>query len=205
MTDMTNADSREPMPQGQRSRGLRRTLVLSVTAATLMLCLSFAAVPAYRLFCRATGFAGTPLVAARNTTKGLGQMMVVRFDANVAPGLAFDFAPETPFVHLRLGETKTVEFHVTNESDQPAAAVASFNIQPDLAAQYFNKLSCFCFDETVLKPHESKDLPVVFFVDPALAKDKDIRSLSSLTLSYTFFASKTGKSQASTTAETRLN
>ncbi|MBV9567593.1 MAG: cytochrome c oxidase assembly protein [Hyphomicrobiales bacterium] len=192
------------MRGGPPPHALRRTLFTAVTAATLMLGLSFAAVPAYRLFCRATGFAGTPLLATQNTTKRLGQMMVVRFDANVAPGLAFDFAPETPFVHLHLGETKTVEFHVANESDQPAAAVASFNIQPDLAAQYFNKLSCFCFDETVLKPHESKDLPVVFFVDPALAKDKDIRSLSSITLSYTFFASKTGKSHASTTAKTRL-
>ncbi len=191
--------------EGARSRRARRTLLLTVGAAAAMLGLSFAAVPAYRIFCRATGFAGTPLVATQSPAQSLGQMMVVRFDANVAPGLAFDFAPETPFVHLHLGETKTVAFHVTNESDQPAAAVAAFNIQPDLAAQYFNKLSCFCFDETVLKPHESKDLPVVFFVDPALAKDKDIRSLTSITLSYTFFASKTGKSQTSTVAATRLN
>jgi cytochrome c oxidase assembly protein subunit 11 len=200
-----SGDIGQPLRKAPRSRGTRRTLVLTVSAAAMMLGLSFAAVPAYRLFCRATGFAGTPLVATQSPTKSLGQMMVVRFDANVAPGLSFDFAPETPFVHLHLGETKTVEFHVTNDSDQPAAAVASFNIQPDLAAQYFNKLSCFCFDETVLKPHESKDLPVVFFVDPALAKDKDIRSLTSLTLSYTFFASKTGKSQNSAVAATRLN
>ncbi|MBW0005822.1 MAG: cytochrome c oxidase assembly protein [Hyphomicrobiales bacterium] len=197
--------TRQPTPKGQPSRGTRRTLILTASAASLMLGLSFAAVPAYRLFCRATGFAGTPLVATQAPGRSLGQMMVVRFDANVAPGLAFDFAPEAPFVHLRLGETKTVEFHVTNDSDQPAAAVASFNIQPDLAAQYFNKLSCFCFDETVLNPHESKDLPVVFFVDPALARDKDIHSLTSITLSYTFFASKTGKSQAPTLTATRLN
>jgi cytochrome c oxidase assembly protein subunit 11 len=108
-------------------------------------------------------------------------------------------------VHLHLGETRTVEFRVTNESDQPAAALATFNVQPDLAAQYFNKVSCFCFTETVLKPHETRDLPVVFFVDPALAKDKDIRSLTSITLSYTLFASKTGRSQASTAAPTSLN
>jgi cytochrome c oxidase assembly protein subunit 11 len=202
---MGHAVSPPRTQEGTRSRGARRTLILTVSAAAMMLGLSFAAVPAYRLFCRATGFAGTPLVATQSPARSLGQMMVVRFDANVAPGLAFDFAPETPFVHLHLGETKTVEFHVANDSDQPAAAVATFNIQPDLAAQYFNKLSCFCFDETVLKPHESKDLPVVFFVDPALAKDKDIRALTSITLSYTFFASKTGKSQTSTVAATRLN
>ena len=170
-----------------------------------MLGLSFAAVPAYRLFCQATGFAGTPRIATEAPAHSLGQMMVVRFDANVAPGLAWTFAPETPFVHLRLGETKTVEFRVHNDSDRPAAAVAAFNIQPDLAAQYFNKLSCFCFDETVLKPHETRDLPVVFFVDPALAKDKDIRSLSSITLSYTFFASKTGNPQAENAVGTRVN
>jgi cytochrome c oxidase assembly protein subunit 11 len=196
---------RPPTQAATRSRGARRTVIAAACAAAVMLAVSFAAVPAYRLFCRTTGFAGTPLVATQAPTHSLGQMMVVRFDANVAPGLAWDFAPEAPFVHVRLGETKTVEFRVRNDSDQPAAAVATFNIQPDLAAQYFNKLSCFCFDETVLKPHETKDLPVVFFVDAALAKDKDIRSLTSLTLSYTFFASKSGKSQASTTAPTRLN
>ncbi len=181
----------------------RRIALIAAGSALTMLGLSFAAVPAYRLFCSATGFAGTPLVASEAPSKSLGQMIVVRFDANVAPGLAWSFAPEDPFVHLRLGETRTIEFHVANDSDQPTAAVAAFNVQPDLAGQYFNKLSCFCFNETVLKPHESKDLPVVFFVDPALAKDKDIRSLSSITLSYTFFASKTGKSQASLAAATR--
>jgi cytochrome c oxidase assembly protein subunit 11 len=170
-----------------------------------MLGLSFAAVPAYRMFCQATGFAGTPLVATEAPTKMLGQMMVVRFETSVAPGLSWSFAPETPFVHLRLGETKTVEFHVTNDSDRPATAVASFNVQPDLAGQYFNKLTCFCFDETVLKPHESRDLPVVFFVDPALAKDKDIKTLSNLTLSYTFFASKKSKPQATLAGATGLN
>ena len=183
----------------------RRTAAVAGAIAAVMLGLSFAAVPAYRLFCRATGFAGTPLVAREAPTRSLGQMIVVRFDANVAPGLAWSFAPETPFTHLRLGETRTVEFHVTNDSDRPATAVAAFNVQPDLAGQYFNKLSCFCFNETALKPHESKDLPVVFFVDPALAKDKDISSLSSITLSYTFFASKTGKSQASLAPATPLN
>jgi cytochrome c oxidase assembly protein subunit 11 len=171
----------------------RRTAIVATVVPVAMLALSFAAVPAYRIFCKATGFAGTPLVAARAPDHVLGQMMLVRFDANVAPGLSWSFAPRTPFVHLRLGETKTVEFTVSNDGDQEAAAVASFNIQPDLAGQYFNKLTCFCFTETVLKPHESKDLTVVFFVDPALARDKDIRTLTSLTLSYTLFASKTGK------------
>jgi len=170
-----------------------------------MLGLSFAAVPAYRLFCKATGFAGTPLVAKQAPDHVLGQMMLVRLDANVAPGLSWTFAPETPFVHLRLGETKTVEFRVKNDSDQPAAAVASFNVQPDLAGQYFNKLTCFCFNETVLKPHEARDLTVVFFVDPALASDKDIKSLTSLTLSYTFFASKTGEGLIDNSGTSRVN
>jgi len=170
-----------------------------------MLGLSFAAVPAYRLFCKATGFAGTPLVAKQAPDHVLGQMMLVRLDANVAPGLSWTFAPETPFVHLRLGETKTVEFRVKNDSDQPAAAVASFNVQPDLAGQYFNKLTCFCFNETVLKPHEARDLTVVFFVDPGLASDKDIKSLTSLTLSYTFFASKTGEGLIDNSGTSRVN
>jgi len=192
----------EPEVGAQVQARSRRTALIAAASAVVMLGLSFAAVPAYRLFCKTTGFAGTPLVATRAPVRNLGQMIVVRFDANVAPGLAWSFAPEAPFVHMRLGETKTVLFHVANESDAETTAVAAFNVQPDLAGQYFNKLSCFCFNETILKPHEAKDLPVVFFVDPALAKDSDIRSLSSITLSYTFFASKTGKSQASVTAAT---
>jgi len=194
-----------PQPPAAPRRGSRRTAIVMAVVPAVMLGASFAAVPLYRIFCKATGFAGTPLVATQAPTRSLGQMVVVRFDANVAPGLNWDFAPETPFVHMRLGETRTVEFRVTNNGDRPAVAVASFNIQPDLAAQYFNKLSCFCFDETVLKPHETRDLPVVFFVDPALAKDKDINTLSSLSLSYTFFASKTGKSQAEAAPATRVN
>jgi cytochrome c oxidase assembly protein subunit 11 len=171
----------------------------------MMLALSFAAVPAYRIFCEATGFAGTPLVATQAPDHVLGKMMLVRFDANVAPGLSWTFAPEVPFVRLRLGETRTVAFRVRNDSDRPAAAVASFNVQPDLVGQYFNKLTCFCFNETVLKPHEERDLAVVFFVDPALAIDKDIRTLTSLTLSYTFFASKTGKRLTATGGASGVN
>jgi cytochrome c oxidase assembly protein subunit 11 len=190
--------------QGSQTRS-RRTAVIMAGSAFAMLALSFAAVPAYRIFCKTTGFAGTPLTASEAPTQSLGRLIVVRFDANVAPGLAWSFAPEMPFVHLRLGETKTVEFRVSNDSDQPTTAVAAFNVQPDLAGQYFNKLSCFCFNETMLKPHESKDLPVVFYVDPALAKDKDIHSLADITLSYTFFASKAGKSQAALAPTTRLD
>jgi cytochrome c oxidase assembly protein subunit 11 len=201
---MTKGAGEAPATARPRARS-RRIAGIAALSALTMLGLSFAAVPAYRLFCQTTGFAGTPLVATEAPLKSLGQMIVVRFEASVAPGLSWSFAPETPFVHLRLGETKTVEFHVRNDSDQPATAVATFNVQPDLAGQYFNKLSCFCFNETVLKPHESRDLPVVFFVDPALAKDKDIRSLTNLTLSYTFFASKKSKPQASLADAARSN
>jgi cytochrome c oxidase assembly protein subunit 11 len=198
----SGSEARTATPSQMRSR---RIALIAASSAVAMLGLSFAAVPAYRLFCKATGFAGTPLTASEAPRHSLGQMIVVRFDANVAPGLSWSFAPESPFIHMRLGEVRTVEFRVTNESDRPTAAVAAFNVQPDLAGQYFNKISCFCFDETLLKPHESKDLPVVFFVDPALAKDKDIASLTSITLSYTFFASKTGKSQAAIAGAARLN
>jgi cytochrome c oxidase assembly protein subunit 11 len=195
------------LPSGsEAARGRpRRTALIAAGTAGIMLALSFAAVPAYRLFCQTTGFAGTPLAATAAPRQGLGRLISVRFDANVAPGLAWRFAPEAPLIHLRLGETQTVEFRVTNDSDRPAAAVAAFNVQPDLAGQYFNKLSCFCYNETVLAPHESRSLPVVFFVDPALAKDKDIGSLASLTLSYTFFASKTGKPQAALASASRLD
>ena len=97
--------------------------------------------------------------------------MTVRFDANVAPGLAWTFAPETPEIKLRTGETATIYYKVTNLSDRATAARAMFNVSPDSAGAYFDKISCFCFSEQKLGPRETLELPVVFFLDPALEKD----------------------------------
>jgi len=174
------------------SRENRRGWVAGVTvlAVFLMLGMSFAAVPLYRMFCAATGYAGTTQVAKTAPATRGKRDLIVRFDANVGPGLAWSFSPETPQVKLRTGQTATVFFKVTNNSDREIAAQAVFNATPDVAGAYFDKISCFCFSEQRLGPHETADMPVVFFLDPKLEADATMDGVDALTLSYTFFPSK---------------
>jgi cytochrome c oxidase assembly protein subunit 11 len=159
-------------------------------AVFVMLGMSFAAVPLYRLFCASTGFAGTPLVAKEAPAIRGQRVMTVRFDANVGPGLNWSFAPDTPQIKLRTGETATVFFKVTNQTDREVAAQAMFNVAPDVAGAYFDKISCFCFSEQHLGPHETADMPVVFFLDPKLEADATMDGIESVTLSYTFYPVK---------------
>lgn len=176
----------------RRSIFPRKTLVaaLALGVSMGMLGLSFAAVPLYRLFCAATGFGGTTQVAkAAPASQGLREL-TVRFDANVAPGLNWKFAPETPEIRLRTGQTATVFFQATNMSDRETAAQAMYNVSPEIAGAYFDKIACFCFDEQKLGPRETLEMPVVFFLDPALERDATMAGVQSITLSYTFFAAK---------------
>jgi cytochrome c oxidase assembly protein subunit 11 len=159
----------------------------ALTAVVTMLCLSFAAVPLYRMFCAKTGFAGTPQVAKAAPTIRGERTLVVRFDTNVAQGLAWTFVPDISQVSLRTGQTATVFFKVTNRTDHVLAAQATYNVTPDAAGGYFDKISCFCFSKQQLGPHETADMPVVFFLDPALEKDKTMAGVDTLTLSYTFY------------------
>jgi cytochrome c oxidase assembly protein subunit 11 len=176
-----------------RTASNRTTLVACLALVVVMVGAAYAAVPLYRLFCQLTGFGGTTQVASTAPASALAQMISVRFDSNVAPGLNWSFKAETPVTKLRIGETSTIFYKITNHSSEPVTAQATYNVQPDLAGSYFNKLQCFCFTDLTLKPGETLDVPVVFFVDPALASDKDISSLDTITLSYTFFPSKTRK------------
>lgn len=163
---------------------------LTAGASISMLALSFAAVPLYRLFCATTGYAGTTQVAGSAPTTRGSRELTVRFDANVAPGLNWKFTPQTLELKLRTGETATVFYEVTSKSDQPTAALAMYNVSPDSAGAFFEKISCFCFDEQKLGPRETAELPVVFFLDPALEEDETMAHVASITLSYTFFAAK---------------
>lgn len=180
-------------PSVRLGRHKRLVAVLAFGGALTMLVASFAAVPLYRLFCTVTGFAGSTLVAERPPSARGVRDLVVRFDANVGPGLPWTFVPETTQVKLRTGEPTTVFFRVTNRSDRPSAAVAMYNVTPDTAGAYFNKIACFCFDEQKLAPGESLELPVAFFLDPALEKDQSMAHVASITLSYTLFAAKGDK------------
>ena len=183
-------------------RRIRRTAWTSAALAAGMVGLAYASVPLYDLFCRVTGFDGTPVVRDSNGSEVLEKTIAVRFDANVSPGLTWRFAPETPEVKVKLGETTTVYYKVTNTGDRPSTGIATYNVQPDLAGAYFSKLECFCFTEQTLQPGESLESAVVFYVDPRLVEDADVKDLSSITLSYTYFPSKGGKPVAEVTSST---
>ncbi len=190
-------------PAPSPSRPMRRTALACAGLAFGMVGLAYASVPLYDLFCKVTGFDGTPMVRASNGSSVVDRTITVRLDANVSPGLPWRFAPETPEVKVKLGETTTVAYKVTNTGDRASVGIATYNVQPDLAGAYFSKLECFCFTEQTLQPGETLESAVVFYVDPRLAEDADVRDLHSITLSYTYFPSKGGKPVAESTASTK--
>ncbi len=169
----------------------RRVAGAAAGVVVLMAGLSYAAVPLYQMFCRATGYGGATQVAVAATALRGERSMIVAFDANVAPGLPWTFTPEARTISLRNGETATMFFHVRNNSNRAWAGTAAYNVSPDQAGSYFTKISCFCFEEQRLGPNESAEWPVVFYLDPALERDAVMARVESVTLSYTFFASKT--------------
>ena len=162
-----------------------------------MLGLTYASVPLYTLFCKATGYNGTPRrVEASAKPAATGQMIVIRFDANMASSLAWNFQPVVPTMNVRLGEQSIAFFHATNLSDRTLTGSAVFNVTPASAGAYFNKIQCFCFTSQTLKAGESEDMPVTFYVDPAIAHDPDTRLIGEITLSYTFYPADTPKTAA---------
>lgn len=151
-----------------------------------MLALTFASKPLYDTFCRVTGFGGTTRVATQAPDRVLDRQINVRFDANVADA-PIQFRPSQVNFDVALGVHSLASYEVVNNSDQDISVIASYNVTPHTAGRYFNKLECFCFEERVLKAGESKTLPVVFFVSPDMDDDPLMDSLSTITLSYTFY------------------
>jgi cytochrome c oxidase assembly protein subunit 11 len=143
----------------------------------------------YRMFCAATGLAGTTQRVAADLAKVSKQTITVAFDTNVAPGLPWRFVPDQRAVTVHLGEQKLVYFTAENLSDQAIVGHATFNVTPLRSGIYFNKIQCFCFTEERLDAHEKVDMPVVFYVDPAFGKDADMHDVAQITLGYTFFRS----------------
>ena len=143
----------------------------------------------YRLFCAATGFGGTTQRVDSDLKTASDRVLTVRFDSNVAPGLPWRFRPVQRVVRVHLGEQKLVFFTAENLGDKAIVGHATFNVTPTSTGIYFNKIQCFCFTEERLDAHQKVDMPVVFFVDPALANDPDTRAVNTITLSYTFFRS----------------
>ena len=173
------------------STALRTTLIACVSVVVAMIGLAYASVPLYRLFCQVTGFGGTPQRAYEASDTVTNRMVKVRLDANVAPSLQWRFVPEEPVMTVKVGQTATGFFRITNLASEPVTGRATYNVAPNLAGSYFNKLQCFCFEDLTLNAGESLDVPVVFFVDPEVAKQRELDSMTEITLSYTFFASKT--------------
>jgi len=192
MSDLDKTGSNEPRNDAapKRPSSHRRVATIAAGASLFMLGMSFAAVPFYKMFCAATGYGGTPRVAKEEAATRGKRTLTVRFDANVGGGIDWTFEPEIPSMRLRTGDTATVFFKATNHSKHAVTGIATYNVAPDQVGSYFNKISCFCFTEQTLGPGETAELPVVFFLDPALEKEESMDLVQSLTLSYTFMPDK---------------
>jgi len=191
---MANQPIKQQEPsEGRKAsrRGLTRdAMVASICGfvVVLMVGASYAAVPFYNWFCRATGFNGTTQVATQAPSGApLARKIAVRFDANIAPGLPWKFEPEQTEIEVRLGEVVTVFYSVINQAARTTSGQAAYNVTPLTVGSYFQKINCFCFTEQTMAPGEKREMPVVFYVDPALAADSENDGLNSITLSYTFY------------------
>jgi cytochrome c oxidase assembly protein subunit 11 len=177
----SETDNRAP------SRRHRATALWCAALVAAMVGAAYASVPLYRLFCQVTGFDGTPRIASTPSMQVLDKTVAIRFDANVAPGLAWRFEPTHTTMQVRIGENTLAFYRATNLSDRPLRGTATYNVLPEQAAPFFNKLECFCFKEQLLQPGETLEMPVSFFIDPQIVGDKDAHGVTHITLSYTFY------------------
>lgn len=178
-------------PRTTRStRTLRRDMTVATicgAVVALMIGAAYASVPFYNWFCRTTGYAGTTQVSEKAPDHVLGRTLTIRFDSNVAPGLPWKFEPEENEINVRIGEVTTAHYKVTNMAAREITAQAGYNVSPPQIGGYFNKINCFCFTQQTMKPGETREMTVVFYVDPSIAKDSDQDNLNTITLSYTFY------------------
>ncbi|MFM2043950.1 MAG: cytochrome c oxidase assembly protein CtaG [Pseudomonadota bacterium] len=187
---MSNIDKTDGQPGGQSKSAANRNLRTGLMAGAMalgMVGLSFAAVPLYDLFCRVTGFGGTTQVAEGYAGAILDRKITIRFNGDVNRDLTWGFRPEVTSMDVRIGEAALTSYHAVNTSDTPLVGTATYNVTPEKAGIYFNKIQCFCFTEQMLTPGQSVDMPVYFFVDPAIADDPGMADVTTITLSYTFF------------------
>ena len=175
-----------------KSSSARSNYAVLIACSVFVGCMvgaAYAAVPLYDLYCKVTGYNGTTQKVEQASDVILDQRIRVEFDTNSAVDLGWDFKPVEPFVEPRIGETVKVNFKVTNRSVGVRTGRSVFNVTPMSAGAYFNKLECFCFTDVTLKPGETREMPVVFFVDPEIVNTPETRDLKVLTLSYTFYSS----------------
>ncbi len=167
----------------------RKTLYALLLFVSFMLALSYASVPLYKIFCKVTGYGGTTQIASNFTQTNISNLneISVRLDSNVNPKLNWDFKPVVSKIKLRPGEQTSVNYIAHNTSDMISTGTATFNVTPHKAGQYFMKLECFCFTDQTLRPGEKITMPVTFFLDEEIFKDKNTIDIEEIVLSYTFF------------------
>lgn len=178
---------KSPPSLSQKNISLGASLVAFVAG---MLMLSFAAVPLYRLFCEATGFGGTTQVARAAPDKVLARQITVDFNTDTRDGLPWNFKAEQRKVDVHIGAATLVSFRAENTSSQPVTGTAVYNVTPNEVGKYFMKTQCFCYERQTLAPGQVVHLPVSFYLDPDLANDPELKGLTNITLSYTFFPVK---------------
>ena len=168
----------------------RRVAGLVAGVAVGMFALAYASVPLYQLFCQVTGYGGTTQRAEAAPDHAIERWITVSFNADVAPDLPWHFRPVERSVRVKVGEPMLIHYVAENVGHEPLVGTATFNVTPSKVGPYFNKLECFCFTEQVLKPGEKVEMPVTFFLDPDLAKDRHMDAVGAVTLSYSFFKAK---------------
>jgi cytochrome c oxidase assembly protein subunit 11 len=167
-----------------------RLVIALAVFVVAMIGVAYASVPLYTLFCQATGLGGTTQRATAAPAQTTDRYVTISFDGNVDSALPWSFGPEQRSVRVKLGEVKTIKYRAQNNSSETLTATATFNVQPSKVGPYFDKIQCFCFTKQVLKPGQSIELPVKFFVDAALADNRQDDDVTDITLSYTFYLAK---------------
>jgi cytochrome c oxidase assembly protein subunit 11 len=166
-----------------------KTALTVLGVVLFMIGLSFAAVPLYDMFCKVTGFGGTPQTSASLPDKILDRVMKVNFVTSTAKEMPWQFNAEQRSVNVRIGQDMLINFKAYNPTDKDMVGTAIYNVTPNKAGKYFHKTECFCFGRQILKPKQRANFPVIFYIDPAIADDPDMQDLTTITLSYTFFKS----------------
>lgn len=179
----------------------RKTLLILSAVGIAMLGLGFASDPLYDTFCKVTGYGGTPKIAEDNLSEILDRTVTVEFDSNVSQDLPWKFRPDQRRMDVKLGQSGLAYYTVENTSDEAVVGVANFNVMPIKAAPFFVKTDCFCFEEQIIQPGETLNLPVIFFVDPQMDEDKRLDEIKTITLSYTFFPAIEGTMPAKIPAQ----
>ncbi len=189
-----------------QDRTEKRNLSVALAMAALvfsMVGMSYAAVPLYEIFCRVTGYGGTTQRAEQAPDTVLNRTMIVRFDANMARGMGWEFKPVQRKIEIKIGDSALAHYEAKNIAKKAITGTATFNVTPEAAGVYFNKIECFCFTEQTLEPGARADMPLTFFIDPEIVNDPEAMNIQEITLSYTFFPVEDGATVAATEAEER--